>query len=71
LPERLLGIPPHREGPLAGVKIHIDTLLRGYYGARDWNLETGWPSKAKLKSLGLLEIVDKAGLAVPNIKAQT
>jgi len=61
LPNRLLGIPPLQEGPLAGITIDIDKLVTEYYKARDWAIQDGWQSTRKLESLGLLDIVEKAG----------
>lgn len=33
-------------------------LLDGYYDERGWDLERGWPTKAKLAELGLKDIAD-------------
>ncbi len=53
---RILGKPPHAVGPLAGVSVDADTLVREYIAAMDWDAATAKPSKKKLKALGLDDI---------------
>ena len=53
VPGRILGKPPHKEGPLAGVSVDADTLVKEYVAAMDWDPETAKPSEKKLKELGL------------------
>jgi aldehyde:ferredoxin oxidoreductase len=36
-------------------------LLKEYYQARGWNLESGYQSKEKLEELGLNEIAEELG----------
>jgi aldehyde:ferredoxin oxidoreductase len=36
----------------------MDKLLEEYYAYRDWDWETGMPSREKLVSLGLPDIAD-------------
>ncbi|MFC1991283.1 aldehyde ferredoxin oxidoreductase family protein [Chloroflexota bacterium] len=50
---RMIGIPPQKEGPLAGVT--VDTKAQVYWnlGALDWDHITTKPSKKKLLELGL------------------
>lgn len=43
------------DGATAGQSPDLDTLLTGYYEERDWNPETGKPSKEKLEELELSE----------------
>jgi aldehyde:ferredoxin oxidoreductase len=57
LPDRLIGKPPLTSGPTAGVTIDIDTLVREYYQAMAWDVETGVPSPDRLQKLGLSELV--------------
>jgi len=57
LPDRLIGKPPLTSGPTAGVTIDIDTLVREYYQAMAWDVETGVPSRDRLQKLGLGELV--------------
>jgi len=51
LPEIL--IRPLEEGGSAGKSPNFDKLKKLYYEVRDWDLETGKPSKATLQELGL------------------
>ncbi len=53
LPPRMVGIPPHSEGPLAGVTIDIDSLRAEYYKAMGWDSGTGHPITETLERLGL------------------
>ena len=57
-PDRVLGIPPLKSGPLAGVTIkkQVMKMVRDYFQSLDWNLETGKPSRTKLIDLGLSDI---------------
>ena len=57
MPARLLGIPPQKEGPLAGVTIDEDASLRDYLTAMDWDPNIAKPSKKKLRELGLENVV--------------
>ena len=56
VPDRVLGIPPKKEGPLAGVTIDEDTMIKEYLTAMDWDLKTAKPSKKKLLELGLEDV---------------
>jgi len=56
VPERVLGRPPQKEGPLAGITIDEDTLDREYLAAMDWDPKTAKPSKKKLLELGLEDV---------------
>ncbi len=56
VPDRVLGIPPQKGGPLSGVTIDEDTLLREYLAAVDWDIKTAKPSKKKLLELGLEDV---------------
>ena len=53
---RVFGRPPHKEGPLAGITVDADTIVREYVAAMDWDLKTAKPSEKKLKELGLDDI---------------
>jgi aldehyde:ferredoxin oxidoreductase len=53
---RVFGKPPHKEGPLAGITVDADTLVREYVAAMDWDLKTAKPSEKKLRELGLDDI---------------
>jgi aldehyde:ferredoxin oxidoreductase len=56
IPGRILGKPPHKVGPLAGVTIDAETLVNEYLKEMDWDPETAKPSANKLKELGLEDI---------------
>lgn len=59
---RLLGRPPYKVGPLAGLTIDEETenrWIREYLVAMGWDLETAKPSKQKLQELGLNDIVNE------------
>ncbi len=56
VPGRILGKPPQNEGPLAGITVDSDTLVKEYLTEMDWDLETAKPSKEKLKELGLGDV---------------
>jgi len=52
----------HTKGPAKGVTLKEDgyqKLLSGYYEARGWDLETGIPTDATLKRLGLDFVIGK------------
>jgi aldehyde:ferredoxin oxidoreductase len=56
IPGRVVGKPPPKEGPLAGITVDVDTMVREYLAEMDWDLETAKPSKKKLKELGLEDV---------------
>jgi aldehyde:ferredoxin oxidoreductase len=56
IPGRIMGNPPPKEGPLAGVTVDEETLDREYLAAMDWDLKTTKPSKQKLEELGLDDV---------------
>jgi len=53
---RIIGRPPLKEGPLAGVSSDIEAQAYWNLGALDWDRETTKPSKRKLLELGLDDI---------------
>jgi len=57
LPDRITGHPPFQTGPLAGVSLDVDALVREYFQEMRWELETGRPTKALLERLGAMEEV--------------
>jgi aldehyde:ferredoxin oxidoreductase len=61
LPGRMSGRPPHKEGPVAGVTLNIDSLAKEYRQAMDWNSENGRPDEAALQKLGLDRLVNDHG----------
>jgi len=56
VPDRVLGKPPLKEGPVAGVTVDEDTMIKEYLTAMDWDLKTAKPSKHKLLELGLEDV---------------
>lgn len=54
LPELLLR--PLAEGGTEGHTVELEPMLREYYVYRDWDWETGRPSRARLVGLGMPEI---------------
>ncbi len=58
LPPRLAGIPPQKDGPLAGVTIDIESLAREYDKAMGWDPATRVPSSATLERLRLGDLVE-------------
>jgi aldehyde:ferredoxin oxidoreductase len=64
LPPRLVGIPPKDNGPLAGIKIDIDSLVFEYNKAMGWDPKTGIPTESTLERLGLDLLVEKHGKAI-------
>lgn len=59
MPDRALGKPPLKGGPLAGVTIDEDTMIKEYLTAMDWDLKTAKPSKKKLFELGLPDVAQE------------
>lgn len=56
LPDRVIGKPPLKAGPLAGITVDSDTQIKDFLMAHDWALETAKPSKNKLLELGLEDV---------------
>jgi aldehyde:ferredoxin oxidoreductase len=56
VPPRILGRPPAKEGPLAGISVDGDTLVREYLEAMEFDSVTGRPSRKKLLELGLDDV---------------
>ncbi len=56
VPDRVLGRPPLKEGPVAGVTIDEETMIQEYLAAMDWDPKTAKPSKKKLQELGLEDV---------------
>ncbi|MBN1188534.1 MAG: aldehyde ferredoxin oxidoreductase family protein [Dehalococcoidales bacterium] len=63
---RIIGNPPLKEGPLAGVTAPMEAQDCWSLGAMDWDLITGKPSKKKLLSLGLDEVAEELWPPVPS-----
>jgi len=59
VPDRVIGKPPLKEGPAAGVTVDEDTMIKEYLTAMDWDLKTAKPSKKKLLELGLADVAQE------------
>ena len=59
MPERIVS-EPMKGGPNDGKKVeNLDAMIDEFYTACGWDLETGWPSQAKLQELGLTDAVEQ------------
>ncbi len=56
---RIIGDPPQKEGPLAGVRADIEAQVYWCLGALDWDRVTTKPSRQKLLSLGLNDVAEE------------
>ncbi len=56
LPELFMRALP--DGGTEGHVVELEPMLREYYAVRDWDWDTGKPSRAKLNALGMAEIAD-------------
>jgi aldehyde:ferredoxin oxidoreductase len=57
LPGRIVGHPPLRGGPTAGVQIDIGAMNAAYLAAMDWDTDTARPLPRKLADLGLEDTI--------------
>jgi aldehyde:ferredoxin oxidoreductase len=56
IPDRVVGRPAQKEGPLAGVTVDRETLVKEYLREMDWDVVTGKPSQRKLLELNLFDV---------------
>jgi aldehyde:ferredoxin oxidoreductase len=56
-----LAMRPIADGGQEGHVPNIEKMLPEYYAIREWNKNTGKPSKARLESLGMAEIASSIG----------
>ena len=54
--DRMIGVPPLEEGPLAGISVQIEKMGDNFFGAIHCD-EHGVPSKAYLEEIGAMENV--------------
>ena len=59
MPPRIVGNPPFKEGPTAGVTANIDEQITRGLNQLDWDLKTTKPSREKLLELGLDDVADE------------
>ena len=62
LPDRVLGDPPLKEGPVQSITVDSMTQIRDYYKALGWNPDTGVPTRSVFEKLGLFFAADLADL---------
>ena len=56
---RIIGRPPQKEGPLAGISLDMEAETYWNLGALDWDRFTTKPSRKKLLELGLYDIAEE------------
>ena len=59
VPGRVLGIPPHKEGPTAGFTLDEAAGDKAFLAEMEWDLESTKPSLSKLKELGLDDVAQQ------------
>ncbi len=57
IPRRAYGNPPLSDGPTAGFTPDLDSLRREYLADMDWSQDRAIPSPAKLRALGLDDLI--------------
>ena len=55
-PDRMLGNPPLKAGPLAGITIDEEMIVREFCEEMEWDLKTAKPSKKRLLELGMEDV---------------
>jgi aldehyde:ferredoxin oxidoreductase len=55
-PDRMVGKPPFKEGPLSGLTIDEETIDREFCEAMEWDTKTTKPSKNRLHVLGMEDV---------------
>jgi len=63
---RILGRPPQKEGPLAGVTMDLEAQSYWNLGALDWDRVSTKPSRSKLLSLEMNDIAEELWPPVKN-----
>jgi len=56
VPGRIIGDPPQTAGNVRGITVDVDTQVREYCAAMDWDPTTARPSRERLLALGLEEV---------------
>ncbi len=59
---RLLGKPPFKVGPNAGVTVDEATMVKDYFKIMQWDAETGKPNKKRMAELGLGDVAEELKL---------
>lgn len=55
--DRIAGIPPLKEGPIAGKTVPIDQMMREHWRVFGWRSETGVPTPEMIQNLGLDKLI--------------
>ena len=53
VPGRMVGRPPLGDGPLAGITIELETMVREYLELMGWDPQTALPRRERVEALGL------------------
>lgn len=56
MPDRVLGKPAQTAGPVAGITVDEETLVKEYMETMDWDTKSAKPSKERLEELGLDDV---------------
>ena len=56
VPGRVIGNPPLKEGPTAGVTVDEEAMAKEFLTEMDWDLETAKPSKKRLLEMGMEDV---------------
>jgi aldehyde:ferredoxin oxidoreductase len=56
LPARMMGLPPKKVGPRAGITLNRDEMFNEYLEAMGVDLKAGKPGKQRLQELGLADV---------------
>jgi aldehyde:ferredoxin oxidoreductase len=59
IPGRIIGHPPVKAGIQKGVEIDLNTMVRDYLTAMDWDQSTCEPSRERLTKLGLEDLIQE------------
>lgn len=58
LPKRMAGEPPLKNGPLKGVTLQNDEMIRYHWEGFGWNRDTGVPTNETVKTLKIPELLE-------------
>ncbi|MFX0091233.1 MAG: aldehyde ferredoxin oxidoreductase family protein [Candidatus Hodarchaeota archaeon] len=61
LPDRAVGKPPHKKGPLENVILDVEAMKESYYETMTWDKTTGMPPKKRLEQLNLNTLWEQYG----------
>ena len=53
IPDRALGRPALKDGPLKGKSLDIESLQKEFFKTAGWDYVTGGPTREKMKELGI------------------